>query len=127
MPNKVYPSDLTDAEWHLIEPLIPPPKTGGHPRTTEMRRVCNAIFYLLKTGCQWAYLPKDFPPASTVYYYYRKWQRQGVWENINRQLREQCRHQVGKEPQPSVLIADSQSVKTTEKRGRFMDLTVANG
>lgn len=127
MPQPVYPSDLTDAEWHLIEPLIPPAKTGGHPRTTEMRLVCNAIFYLLQTGCQWAYLPKDFPPSSTVYYYHRKWQRQGVWENINRQLRERCRQQAAKAPHPSVLIADSQSVKTTEKRGMSMVLMEGNG
>ncbi len=80
MTDKVYPSDLSDAEWALIQPLIPPAKPGGHPRTTDMRRVCNGIFYLLKTGCQWQYLPKDFPPSPTVYYYYRKWQRKGVWE-----------------------------------------------
>ncbi|WP_157072193.1 IS5 family transposase [Picosynechococcus sp. PCC 73109] len=117
MSQASYPSDLTDAEWALLEPLIPAPKSGGHPRTTDMRQVCNGIFYLLKTGCQWAYLPKDFPPSSTVYYYYRKWQRQGVWENINHALRTRCRQAVGKTPEPSVLIADSQSVKTNRKKG----------
>ena len=126
MTQKVYPSDLSDAEWDLLEPLIPPAKPGGHPRTTDMRSVCNAIFYLLKTGCQWQYLPKDFPPASTVYSYYRKWQKQGVWEQFNDALRNQCRQQVGKSIQPSVVITDSQSVETTEKRGMSTALMAAN-
>jgi putative transposase len=113
-----YETDLSDAEWAIIEPMIPPAKPGGHPRTTDIRTVCNGIYYQLKTGCQWAMLPHDFPPSSTVYSYYRKWQRHGVWEMLNRRLQEQCRIQRGKSLQPTVIAADSQSVKTTEKRGK---------
>jgi putative transposase len=112
-----YPSNLSDQQWEIIAPLIPPPKTGGRPRTTDMREICNAIYYHLKTGCQWEYLPKDFPPHSTVYNYYRKWQKKGVWEEINQKLRELVREKEGKEKQSTIAIADSQSVKTTEKRG----------
>ncbi|NJN71638.1 MAG: transposase [Limnothrix sp. RL_2_0] len=72
-----YPTDLSDAEWAIIEPFLPPAKSEGGKRTTDIRLVCNAIFYLTKTGCQWYMLPKDFPPYSTVYYYYRRWQNQG--------------------------------------------------
>lgn len=126
MGRKSYPSDLTDAEWELLAPLIPPPKTGGHPRTTDIRQVCNAIYYHLKTGCQWSYLPGDFPPPSTVYSYYRKWMKQGTWQALNHALRDLCRQQVGKSPQPTVAIADSQSVETTEKRGRFTGSTAEN-
>nr|ADN14557.1 Transposase and inactivated derivatives-like protein [Gloeothece verrucosa PCC 7822]ADN15686.1 Transposase and inactivated derivatives-like protein [Gloeothece verrucosa PCC 7822]ADN16585.1 Transposase and inactivated derivatives-like protein [Gloeothece verrucosa PCC 7822]ADN16607.1 Transposase and inactivated derivatives-like protein [Gloeothece verrucosa PCC 7822]ADN18401.1 Transposase and inactivated derivatives-like protein [Gloeothece verrucosa PCC 7822] len=113
----MYPSDLSDAEWELLAPLIPAAKSGGHPRTTDIRQVCNAIYYHLKTGCQWRYLPKNFPPPSTVYSYYRKWVKKGVWEKINHTLRQMVRQQVGKSPQSSVIIADSQSVETTEKKG----------
>lgn len=91
MRQKGYPSDLSDAEWALLEPLIPPAKPGGHPRTTNMRSVCNAIFYLMKTGCQWQYLPTDFPHLSIVYCYYKKCQKQGIWEEFNHVLRDQCR------------------------------------
>lgn len=119
MKKKGYPSDLSDAEWAILEPLIPPAKTGGHPRTTDMRGVCNAIYYYLTTGCQWEYLPHDFPPSSTVYGYFSKWQKKGVWESWNHQLRSNCRQQVGKSEQPTVAIADSQSVKTTEKKEMY--------
>lgn len=112
-----YATDLSDQEWEIIKPLVPPAKPGGRPRETDMRAVLNGIFYQLKTGCQWHLLPHDFPPSSTVYAYYRDWQRQGVWEKINHILYEQCRLKVGKEPTPSAIAADSQSVKTTEKRG----------
>ena len=91
MSRKVYKSDLTDKEWQIIKPLIPPPKPGGHPRTVDMREVVNAIFYLLRTGCSWEMLPHDFPPYSTVYYYFRRWQKRGLWEQINSVLREQIR------------------------------------
>lgn len=92
-----------------------------------MRGVCNGIFYHLKTGCQWHLLPHDFPAFNTVYAYYRKWQRQGHWESMNRTFYEQCRLQAGRDPAPNVLVVDSQSVKTTEKRGRYTAMTVANG
>lgn len=127
MTKPRYSSDLSDDEWAILAPLIPPAKPGGHPRTTDMRAVCNAIYYHLKSGCQWEMLPKDFPPSSTVYAYYRKWQRRGVWEQLNHKLRDQVRTQLGKSPQPTAIAADSQSVKTTEKRVRYTALTGARG
>lgn len=108
MSQKRYSTDLTDAEWKILASLIPAAKKGGHPRTTDMRAVCNAIYYQLKTGCQWELLPRDFPPSSTVYSYYRKWQRFGVWERMNHELRDQLRKQIGKLTQPTAVAADSQ-------------------
>lgn len=126
MTKRAYKSDLTDREWRLIEPLIPPAKPGGHPRTVDMRKVVNAIFYLLRTGCSWEMLPHDFPPYSTVYYYFRRWQKRGLWEQINQVLREQVRMKQGKSPGATAAIVDSQSVKTTEKKGKYPASTVAN-
>lgn len=126
MTRKAYSTDLSDSEWTILAPLIPPAKSGGHPRTTDMREVCNAIYYHLKTGCQWDMLPGDFPPSSTVYSYYRKWQKQGIWEELNHALREKVREKVGKSTQPTAIAADSQSVKTTEKRGMCTALMVAS-
>ncbi len=119
-------SDLTDKEWQIIKPLIPPPKPGGHPRTVDMREVVNAIFYLLRTGCSWEMLPHDFPPYSTVYYYFRRWHKRGLWEQINQVLREQIRIKQGKSPHATAAIIDSQSVKTTEKKGKCMASMAAN-
>jgi putative transposase len=113
--RKGYASDLTDAEWALIAPLIPPSKWGGRPRSVDMRQVLNAIFYVLKTGCQWAMIPHDLPPKGTVYHYFNTWRKAGVWEQMNRALREQMRQQLGRERTPSAAIMDSQSVKTTAK------------
>lgn len=124
MSRKPYPTDLCDAEWEILASLIPPAKLGGHPRTTDMREVCNAIYYHLKTGCQWDMLPGNFPPSSTVYSYYRKWQKRGIWEQINHTLRDRVRQKMGKSTQPTAIAADSQSVKTTEKRGMCMALMV---
>lgn len=126
MRRQSYPTDLNDMEWEILSPLIPPAKLGGHPRTTDMRAVCNAIYYHLKTGCQWDMLPRDFPPSSTVYSYYRKWQRRGIWEELNHTLRDQVREKLGRSTQPTAIAADSQSVKTTEKRGRCTALMVAS-
>jgi putative transposase len=126
MARKAYSTDLNDLEGEILAPLIPAAKSGGHPRTTDMREVCNAIYYHLKTGCQWDMLPGEFPPSSTVYYYYRKWQKQGRWEQLNHALRDQLREKIGRATQPSAIAADSQSVKTTEKRGRCTVLMVAN-
>ena len=126
MRKKSYKSDLSDKEWQIIEPLIPPAKPGGHPRTVDMREVVNAIFYLLRTGCSWEMLPHDFPPYSTVYYYFRRWQKRGFWEQLNQVLREQVRMKQGKSPRATAAIVDSQSIKTTEKKGKSTALTAVS-
>ena len=111
-----FPSDLTDAQWARLEPLIPPAKTGGRPRQTDMRAAMNAIFYLLRTGCPWRYLPRDpFPARSTVYNIFRKFQREGVWERIWEELLVAVREQRGREASPTAAIIDSQSLKAAEK------------
>src|SRR4028119_972084 len=119
MSRKVYKTDMTDAQWQILEPLIPPAKPGGHPRTANMPEVVNGIFYVLRTGCSWEMLPHDLPPYSTVYFYFRRWQKTGVWQQMNHCLRQKVRQQVNRAQKPSAAIADSKSVKTTEKRGRY--------
>jgi putative transposase len=117
--RRAYDSDLTDAEWERIRPLIPRhPPNGRLPRIPK-REIVNAIFYLNKTGCQWRSLPHDFPCWSTVHSYYRRWRHQGVWETILAELRREIRVAEGKSPEPTAAIVDSQSVKTTEKGGRM--------
>jgi putative transposase len=118
MPRQSYPSDLTDAQWKLLEPLVPTAKPGGHPRDVEIREVINAILYVLRTGCQWRYLPHDFPPSGTVFWYYNPWRKDGTWERIHDALRDQVRQAEGRNPGPSAGVMDRQSVKTTETAGQ---------
>lgn len=116
--RRVYPSDLSDAEWESLKQVLPQPKGFGHPVEVDFREILNGIFYVQRTGCQWEMMPHDLPPYSTVYRYFQKWQRQGIWQQMHDQLWERLPSQLGREKQSSVAIADSQSVKTTEKRGR---------
>ncbi len=112
-----YPTDLTDAEWELIKDDVLARSHIGSPRTVCTRCVVNALLYLNKTGCQWEMIPHDFPNHSTVYYHFRQWEKQGVWERINDRLRRQVRKQEKRNEEPSAAIVDSQSVKTTEVGG----------
>jgi putative transposase len=117
MDGRQYPSDLTDKQWQLIEPLLPPPSRVGRPRTICRRQVVNAILYVNRTGCQWRQLPHDFPNWRTVYDLYWQWQLWGVWQKIHDTLREQVRRAAGRKATPSAAIVDSQSVRTTEVGG----------
>jgi putative transposase len=108
-----YPTDLTDNEWHMIEPLLPQASKPGRPRKHAWRSILNAIFYVLRTGCQWRCLPHDFPNWKTAYHYLRTWRTDGTWKRMHDQLRAHLRVALGREAQPSAGILDSQSVKTT--------------
>jgi putative transposase len=112
MNTKPYPSDLTDAQWAILEPLIPPARAGGRPRKTDIRRVLDGIFYLTHEGCAWRALPHDFPPWKTVYNYFDAWKRDGTWDRIRDVLRVRLRKAAGRELSPRVGCIDSQSVKT---------------
>jgi transposase len=112
-----YPSDLTDEEWALVAPLIPPPKSGGNKRTRDMREVVNGLMDVLSTGCQWRAIPKDLPPRSTVYGYFDLWDYDGTVQRLHHALFVQCREQAGREAGPTAAIIDSQSVKGAEKGG----------
>ena len=115
MPDMGYPSDATDAEWDVIFPLLPAAKTGGRPRTTSLRDVLNAIFYVNRGGGAWRMLPNDFPPYQTVYRYFRAWSKDGTWKKVHDALRDRVRQKEGREASPSAASIDSQSAKTTEK------------
>jgi transposase len=116
-----YPSDLTDEEWALVEPMIPPAKRGGGKRTVVMREVVNGVMYILSTGCQWRALPKDLPPRSTVHGYFDLWNWDGTLERIHHVLYVKCREKAGRDASPTAAIIDSQSVKSAEKGGRSID------
>ena len=118
MERKRYSTDITDAQWEVLGPLIPPAKPGGRPRTVDMREVINGIFYVTRSGCAWRLVPHDLPPWGTVWYYFRQWRLDGTWQKIHDALRSQTRVAAGREESPSAAILDSQSVKTTEKGGR---------
>ena len=119
-----YPSDLTDAEWRLIKPLIPPAKRGGGKRSVDMREVVNGLMYILSTGCQWRAIPKDLPARSTLHDYFAQWEWDGTLERIHHALYVKCREHVGREASPTAAIIDSQSVKSAEKGGIRLIRTV---
>jgi transposase len=112
-----YPSDLSDADWAFVAPMIPPAKHGGRKRAVNVREVLNGIFYVLSTGCQWAALPKDLPPKSTVHYYFMLWDWDGTLERIHHALYVAVREAEGREASPTAAIIDSQSAKAAQKGG----------
>jgi len=112
-----YPSDLTDDEWALVEPLIPPAKRGGRRREVNVREVLNGLLYVLSTGCQWRAVPKDLPPKSTLFSYFDLWNWDGTLGLIHQELYVKCREAMGREASPTAAIIDSQSVKSAEKGG----------
>jgi putative transposase len=115
MNRKAYPTDLTDAEWEILNPLLPAAKVGGRPRKADLGEILNAIYYRERTGCAWEMLPHDLPAAKTVYDYFKPWTGDGTWERINGLLVRRVRQAEGRDPEASAAILDSQSVKTTEK------------
>ena len=118
MPRRRYPSDLTDAQWMRLEPLLPAVRPGGRPRAHPLREIIDALRYVLRGGIAWRALPHDYPPWQTVYHYFRAWRLDGTWERLNDELRALVRQRAGRNAQPSAAILDSQSAKTTEKGGR---------
>ncbi len=115
MSRQPYPSDLTDAQWHRIEPHVPKPRSGGRPASVSRREIVNAIFYVVREGITWRALPHDFPPWRTVYHYFRLWRDAGTWQTIHDALRDDTRQAAGREASPSAAILDAQSVKTVEQ------------
>lgn len=113
MQQHSYLTDLTDAEWTVLEPYLPHAQAPGRPRLHSLREILNAIFYIVRSGCAWRLLPQDLPPWKTVYHYFRLWRIKGIWEQLNAALRQRVRIRIGRDPHPSAGIVDSQSVKTT--------------
>lgn len=117
LARKPYPSDVTDAQWDILAPLIPEPGSWSPRKPIARREIVNGILYLLRTGCSWRQMPHDLPNGKTVYHYFRLWKRDGTWEHAMTTLRKQVRTQMGRDEEPSAAIIDSQSIKTSPVRG----------
>jgi transposase len=124
--RRSYPTDLTDSQWALIAPMVPDAAPGGRPRKADKREIVEAILYFLRAGCAWRLLPHDFPPWQTVYYYLRRWEREGVWGKIHHTLVMADRERAGREASPSAAIIDSQTVRTADQKGDSKGMTPEN-
>ena len=115
--RRSYPTDLSDSQWAMLAPMIPEAEPGGRPRKADKREIVEAILYFLRAGCAWRLLPHDFPPWQTVYYYLRRWEREGVWAKVHHCLVMEDREQSGREASPSAAIIDSHTVRTADQKG----------
>lgn len=117
LARKSYPSDLTDAQWEILAPLIPKPGAESPREPVSRREIVNGVLHVLRTGCSWRQMPHDLPNGKTVYHYFRRWKRDGTWEQAMTRLRREVRTQMGQDPEPSTAMIDSQSIKTSPVRG----------